>query len=243
MPTIGERLSGAGISWVWYDQGWDEALAGKKDLGDHAALVYFKKYADGTAAKAEHFKDEKDFLASLDNNTLPAVSFISQIGEYDEHPGVATVSASQQHIVDLIENVEHSPDWEKTAIIVTYDDYGGWYDHVAPPEGDRWGPGGRVPALIISPHARKHFVDHTLYDTTSILRFIEWRYGLKPLTERDAEANNMLAAFDFDRSDTADNDSQAPTEAGGAGRIILQVVLLMIAAAVTILLWRRVSRS
>ena len=243
MPTIGERLSGAGISWAWYDGGWDEAMAGKKHLGDHPALIYFKKYADGTAAKAEHFKDEKDFLASLDNSTLPAVSFISEIGAYDEHPGVSPISASQQHIVGLIDKVQHAPYWEKTAIIVSYDDYGGWYDHVAPPEGDRWGPGGGFPTLIISPHARKHFVDHTLYDTTSILRFIEWRHGLKPLTKRDAEANNMLAAFNFDRSDTTDEDSRAHKEPGGSGRIILQVVLLMIAAAGTILLWRRVSRS
>jgi phospholipase C len=102
---------------------------------------------------------------------------------------------------------------------------------------------GRVPTLIISPHARKHFVDHTLYDTTSILKFIEWRHGLKPLTKRDTEANNLLAAFNFDRSDTTDKVSQAPKEPGGTGRIVLPVVLLLIAAAVTILLWRRVSRS
>ena len=243
MPTIGDRLSGAGVSWAWYDQGWDEAMAGKRFLGDHPALVYFEKYADGTAAKKNHFKDEADFVDSLENGTLPSVSFISQIGKYDEHPGITTVPESERHIVGLIEDVKRSPYWEKTAIIVTYDDYGGWYDHVAPPEGDRWGPGGRVPTIFISPHARENFVDHTLYDTTSILKFIEWRFGLEPLTKRDAGANNLLAAFDFDNANTANDGPPVATETGGAGRIMLQVGLVAIAAAVAIFLWRRTSRG
>ncbi|HEX2299239.1 MAG TPA: alkaline phosphatase family protein, partial [Pseudonocardiaceae bacterium] len=98
---------------------------------------------------------------------------------------------------ELIEAVRNSPYWPSAAIIVTYDDFGGWYDHVAPPAIDQWGPGGRVPTLIISPYARKGYVDHTLYDATSILKFIEWRYGLAPLGSRDAESNNLLAAFQF----------------------------------------------
>ena len=73
---------------------------------------------------------------------MPAVSFLSQIGKYDEHAGFSTVSESEEHIADLIEQVKRSSYWEKTAIIVTYDDFGGWYDHVAPPKIDRWGPGG-----------------------------------------------------------------------------------------------------
>ena len=103
----------------------------------------------------------------------------------------------------LIGRVKASADWDKTAVILTYDDFGGWYDHVAPHKADRWGPGGRVPMLVISPHARKGFVDHKRYDHTSILKFIEWRYGLKPLADRDAKANNLLAAFNFGRSNTA----------------------------------------
>ena len=82
-------------------------------------------------------------------------------------------------------------------MIVTYDENGGLWDHVAPPVGDRWGPGTRVPAIIISPYAKRAVVDHTIYDTTSILRFIEWRWNLPPLGTRDAAANNLLNAFDF----------------------------------------------
>ena len=83
---------------------------------------------------------------------------------------------------------------------MTYDDFGGWYDHVAPPVVDRWGPGGRVPLLIISPYARKGFVDHTLYDTTSLLKFIETRWDLEPLGTRDAAAADLTAAFDFSQT-------------------------------------------
>jgi phospholipase C len=84
-----------------------------------------------------------------------------------------------------------------TAIIIACDENGGRWDHVAPPVIDRWGPGTRVPTIIISPYAKKGFVDHTQYDTTSILKFIESRWGLKPLGTRDANANNLLNAFDF----------------------------------------------
>jgi phospholipase C len=98
-------------------------------------------------------------LTSLEDGTLPAVAFVKPLGEFDEHAGYAAIEASERHAVELIERVKASPYWERAAVVVTYDDFGGWYDHVAPPVFDRWGPGGRVPALIVSPHARKGFVD------------------------------------------------------------------------------------
>jgi phospholipase C len=81
------------------------------------------------------------------------------------------------------------------AVIITYDENGGLWDHVAPPKADRWGPGTRVPAVIVSPMAKRRFIDHTQYDTTSILRFIERRFNLKPLGSRDANANDLTNAF------------------------------------------------
>ena len=86
---------------------------------------------------------------------------------------------------------------ENTAIIVTYDENGGFWDHVPPPKVDRWGDGTRVPTIVISPFAKRHYVDHTTYDTTSILAFIEKRFGLQPLSHRDATATPLLNAFDF----------------------------------------------
>jgi acid phosphatase len=194
------------VSWSWYAGGWDQALAGNPAPTfefHHQPFVYFRKYAPNTPARKKHLKDESDFLASLKNGTLPAVSFVKPLGKNDEHAGYSTVLTSEQHAAYLIGRVKASADWDKTAVILTYDDFGGWYDHVAPHKADRWGPGGRVPMLVISPHARKGFVDHKRYDHTSILKFIEWRYGLKPLADRDAKANNLLSAFDFGRSNTA----------------------------------------
>jgi phospholipase C len=90
-----------------------------------------------------------------------------------------------------------SPLWATTAVIVTYDENGGFWDHVAPPAGDRWGPGTRIPALIISPFARRGYIDHTQYDTTSIIKFITRRFGLQPLPGARAQMGDLTAAFDF----------------------------------------------
>jgi phospholipase C len=96
-----------------------------------------------------------------------------------------------------VKRVQESPAWKDSVIIITYDESGGRWDHVPPPKVDRWGPGLRVPAIIISPFAKRGFVDHTNYETTSILKLIEARWGLPPLTSRDAAANNLLNSFDF----------------------------------------------
>jgi phospholipase C len=91
----------------------------------------------------------------------------------------------------------NSPYWADSAIIITYDEHGGRWDHVAPPKVDRWGPGSRVPAIIISRYAKRHYVDHTQYDTTSILKLIEDRWNLLPLAARDARAGDLRHAFNF----------------------------------------------
>ena len=198
-PTIGDRLSDAGVSWAWYAGGWDDAVAGKPATTfqfHHQPFSYFSRYGEGMPGR-QHLLDETRFLSGLTEGTLPAVSFIKPLGIFDEHAGYSAVEAAESHAVELIEAVKTSPFWERSAIVVTYDDFGGWYDHVAPPPIDRWGPGGRVPAIIVSPWARKAHVDSTPYDHTSILKFIEWRWSLAPLATRDALAWSLLPAFDF----------------------------------------------
>jgi acid phosphatase len=203
MPTIGDRLDEKNISWAWYSGGWNDALAGRAHKHfqfHHQPFAYFANYGDGTTAKARHLKDEQDFLADLANGTLPSVAFVKALGPNNEHPGYADLQAGQQHIADLVQAVRQSRHWKDAAIIITYDEYGGRWDHVAPPKVDRWGPGARVPAIIISPYAKRGFVDHTQYDTTSILKTIERRFGLAPLGSRDAAANDLSNAFDFLRA-------------------------------------------
>jgi phospholipase C len=200
MPTIGDRLSEKGIDWAWYAGGWDDAIAGNVDSGDlfqyhHHPFVYFANFADGTAAKTAHLKDETDFVAAARNGTLPAVSFVKPAGIDNEHPNYADVLTGELHVANLIERVRSGPNWKDSVIVVTYDENGGFWDHVSPPRADRWGPGTRVPAIVISPFARAGFVDHTPYETVSILALIEHRWGLAPLGPRDARAADLSAAL------------------------------------------------
>ena len=200
LPTIGERLSEKGISWAWYSGGWNDALAGHPHpvfQYHHQPFAYFAAYADGTDARKKHLLDEEEFWKAVKEGTLPAVSFVKPIGPLNEHPGYADLMSGQEHIAKMIAAIMASPQWKSTAIIVTYDENGGRWDHVAPPVADRWGPGTRVPAVIVSPYAKRGYVDHTPYDTTSILRFIEKRWGLAPLGTRDASVNDLTNAFDF----------------------------------------------
>jgi phospholipase C len=127
------------------------------------------------------------------------VSFVKPVGIDNEHPSYTDVLTGEAHVLGLIDALRAGPSWNDTAIIVTYDENGGFWDHVAPPKADRWGPGTRVPTLVISPFARTGFVDHTVYETTSILALIEHRWGLAPLSARDAAAADLTAAFDFAR--------------------------------------------
>jgi phospholipase C len=199
LPTIGDRLNDAKVSWAWYSGGYNDALAGNPDPSfqfHHQPFIYFQNYADGTDLKKQHLKDETDFMNDAKNGKLPAVSFVKPIGDFNEHPGYADVTDGENHVLDLIKAVKSGPQWKDTAIIITYDENGGFWDHVPPPKADRWGPGTRVPTIVISPFSKKG-VDHTKYETLSILTTLEHRFQLPPLTDRDAHAADMSPAFSF----------------------------------------------
>jgi len=200
MPTIGDRLSAKGLTWAWYSGGWNDAMAGTPDplfQFHHQPFTFFRSFADGTEAKRMHLKDEKDFLAAVAGGTLPAVSFVKPLGPDNEHPGYSSLLRGQLHVADLVDRIRASRAWADTVIIITYDENGGRWDHVAPPVVDRWGPGTRVPTIVVSALAKKSTVDHTQYDTTSILKLIEQRFDLQPLGTRDANAGSLLNALDF----------------------------------------------
>jgi phospholipase C len=203
LSTIGDRLSEQGVSWAWYSGGWNDALAGNPDplfQFHHQPFAYFANYADETDARVAHLKDEQDLYDDISAGQLPAVVFVKPLGPDNEHPGYASLLQGQQHVADLVSTLQNSPYWQDTAIIITYDENGGRWDHVAPPVIDRWGPGTRVPAMVISRFAKPDFVDHTQYDTTAILKLIEERWNLDPLSDRDAASGDLLTAFDFNAS-------------------------------------------
>ncbi|MBI3630925.1 MAG: acid phosphatase, partial [Candidatus Sungbacteria bacterium] len=199
LPTIGERLDQRMLDWAWYGGGWKNALADKPDktfMHHHQPFIYFRAYGPSSIGRITHLKDEDDFIAAIEKGTLPAVSFYKPLGKVNLHPGYTGLKESEEHIFSIVKKIEQSPLWNQSLIVVTFDDAGGFWDHVAPPKGDRFGPGERIPALIISPVAKKGFIDHTVYDTTSILKLIETKYDLKPLGDRDAKANDMTNALE-----------------------------------------------
>lgn len=196
--TIGDMLNEKQISWAWYAGAWQLALAdGMQDREQPRSIIYnnsepnfqphhqpfnyFKQFAPGTSARSQHLKDGIEFIAAIANGTLPQVAFYKPQGNLNEHPGYADVLSGDQHIANLVKQLMDSPQWPHMLIIVTYDENGGFWDHAAPPKGDIFGPATRIPAIIISPFAKRGHVDHSLYDTTSILRFLTRRFALTPL--------------------------------------------------------------
>ena len=197
--TIGDLLSLKGVSWAWYAGAWQAALDGQNATPvpnfqfHHQPYNYFVQYAPGTAAREEHLKDAGmngvNFIKVIDEGKLPQVTFYKPQGNLNSHAGYTDVMSGDEHMADVIAHLQKSPQWGHMLIVLTYDENGGFWDHVAPPKADRWGPGSRIPAIIVSPYARKGTVDHTQSDTTSILRFITKRYDLPVLPgllERDA---------------------------------------------------------
>ncbi|UEP49431.1 acid phosphatase [Burkholderia ambifaria] len=199
--NIGDLMTNAGVSWAWYGGAWGQALQASQngtsnviygaDLSTpnfqphHQPFNYFANQAPGTASRAQHLLDGgangAEFIKAIDAGTLPQVAFYKPQGNLNEHPGYTDVTSGDQHIADVIAHLQASPQWKNMVVVVTYDENGGFWDHATPPTADRWGPGTRIPALIVSPYAKKGFVDHTQYDTGSILRFITRRFSLPRL--------------------------------------------------------------
>jgi acid phosphatase len=193
--TIGDRLTDKGVDWAWYSGAWQYALE-HQDTGavpdfqyHHQPFNYFANYAPGTAARRRYLRDAglgddastNRLIADIDAGRLPAVTFYKPQGDLNMHAGYADVASGDRHIANVIEHIQRGPQWANTVVVVTVDENGGWWDPVSPPKGDRWGPGSRIPALVISPLAKKGYVDHTVYDTNSILRLISRVHGLAPL--------------------------------------------------------------
>ena len=189
LTTIWDRLAAKGVSGTYY----------YSDIPFTA--LWYGKYV----GISKHFAQ---FVTDAAAGTLPAVSFIDPRFQdeesgtsNDDHPH-ADIRAGQAFLNQVYDAVRNGPGWEKTVLVINYDEWGGFYDHVAPSHAPDVSPrtslrGFRVPALMISPLAKRGLVSHNVYDHTSILRMIEWRWGLKPLTARDANARNIAEVLDF----------------------------------------------
>src|SRR5262249_40893708 len=247
--NIGDRLDDAGVSWKWYSGGWDAAVnlqkayasgdaaqiaAAKAPFNDpnnplnlfqwhHQPFAYFDNYSPLSAGGQAHLQDETRFFADLAAGNLPAVSFIKPLGPDNEHPGYANLLQGQQHVADIVHAIQNSADWAHTAIVITYDENGGRWDHVAPPTNNRpWGDGTRVPTIVVSPFAKQGFVDHTQHDTLSILKTIEQRFGLNALNQYDANASSLASNFQL-KSHTSIGSAYVQPDADNPGKFALIV--------------------
>jgi phospholipase C len=212
-PSIGDRLNAANISWAWYNENWNGvkpwALKTAFGPGDGSAVIEtpilyvphhnpFQYYPSWRAnVQAGHMRDAEDFEEDLRSGHLPQVSFIKATGIHDEHPAQSAPGWGENWVMGLLRGLGNSSAWSRTVVIITYDEGGGFWDHVPPPQKDAYGCGTRMPALLISPFARRGYVDHKVGDTTSVLAFITTRFGLEPLQQRDANAYSMLDGLDL----------------------------------------------
>jgi phospholipase C len=146
---------------------------------------------------------EPDFLKDVGAGRLPSVSWLVPPYDKSDHPNKTLkhgICEGENWTVNTLNALQESKYWSSTAVILTWDDFGGLYDHVPPPHVDLYGFGPRVPLLVISPWAKPGYVDGRTYDFTSVLKFIEELHGLPSLTQRGRRASDMLASFDFEQT-------------------------------------------
>ena len=204
--TVVDNINNTSVTWKHYDTHFGAIYPGGYQNAVSSGYVYdfwnvfASKASTYTPSYAPHFVPHTQIFTDLQTNSLPQVSWVIPPDFLSDHPPASSHTA-EIWVTDVVDAIMNSPYWNSTAIIVTWDDYGGYYDHVLPPRNaDTYGLGFRVPTLIISPYAKAGFVDHTQYEFGSILKFIEWRFNLPSMTNRDANANNLLNAFNFSQT-------------------------------------------
>jgi len=230
--TIFDRLQERGISWKFYINNYTEGVSYRslEELDylppqvQWIPLLSFDRFLDDPELSSR-IVDLSEYYTDLENGTLPAVSYVLLLGA-SEHP-ISDLTLGQRVTRTMIQMLQQSDYWDNSAFIITYDDWGGWYDHVPPPQVDEFGYGFRVPTLLVSAYARQGYVDHTQLDHTSVLKFIETNWDIPPLAERDRAANTFTTAFDFSspprEPDFVSTDRTAPPPRIEPRRIVIYI--------------------
>jgi len=182
--TLADSLQGASLTWKYYSDGGDG--------GVFNSIRHIRSSPDWQ----DHVASSAQFLADAQNGRLPAMSWLTPPSPWTEE-APKSVCEGENWTVQQLNALMQGPDWNSTVIFLTYDDFGGFYDHVPPPQLDAFGLGPRAPLLIISPFAKAGYISHTVYEHSSVLKFVETRFHLPVLTARDGAASDMLDSFDF----------------------------------------------
>ena len=185
VKTMPDLLERAGIPWGYYSS----------DTPYYDVFGTIPHIHEGPMRA--HVVDSSTFIPDVRAGRMPAVSWVLPPTPVSDHPDYGALCDGENWTVRTIDAIMQSPQWKHTAIFLTWDDFGGFYDHVPPPHVDIYGYGPRVPLLVISPYAKRGSVFHETSDFSSVLRFMEVLYGLPSLTRRDHTANDLLGAFNF----------------------------------------------
>ncbi len=186
IPNVGDQLTQKGVTWGVYMESLGDCTS---ENPEHNPFQYF------TSTYNQNLWDYTKFATDVSANNLPGVSFVIPNNADDMHPGYGPVTNGAAFLDNLVKAVQATPAWANTAIVVTWDTGGGWYDHVPPPAVDAQGLGSRVPLMVISPLAKKGYVSHAQMDHVSILRFIQNNWGLPPLNSRNSMSNDLSDLF------------------------------------------------
>ena len=190
--TLADSLQNAGISWKYYAPGQGQS-------GYIWSALDAIRHIRNTSLWTDHVAPDTQFAVDAQNGNLPAVCWLVTSTTLSEHPPWSTCQG-ENWTVNQVNAVMQGGNWNSSAVIITWDDFGGFYDHVAPSQIDPFGLGPRVPLLIISPFAKSGYIAHSVYEFSSFLRLVEKRFGLPALGARDQQANDMTDSFDFTQS-------------------------------------------
>lgn len=191
--TVGDQMNTAGVSWAWYQGNYATSVNGTciNYIPQENAFQYFTSTEYSANLQDISLPSLKTILA---NGTLPSVAFVTPPGDVDEHPGSAPGDMANgiEWVDNFVQKVESSSYWQNTAIVMLYDESGGWYDHEAPPQlPNAFGLGARVPVIVISPYAKAGYISHQQMDYVSILRFIQWNWDLGMLPATDQQTREQ----------------------------------------------------
>ena len=187
--TLPDSLNDAGLTWRYYTGSLGNGFQWC-EMDAISQIRFGPQWTTNVLHDAQFFKD-------VANGELANMTWITTSGSQSEHPAQGSSCEGENSTVAIVNAIMNSPFWDSTAIFVSWDDFGGFYDHVPPPQVDIWGLGPRVPLLIISPFAKSGYIEHQTLEFSSVVKFVEEIFGLPFLAARDTNSNDMFDAFDF----------------------------------------------
>ena len=189
-PNVGDQMSNMNFTWDWFAENYGACGGGYLPVQN--PFQYFT-----STNNTPHIQALTNFYTLLDGGSLPALSYVQPNPGHSMHPGSGSITTAANWLDGLLTRIQSSPQWSSTAIVILWDESGGWWDHVSPPQVDTQGFGPRVPMLVISPYAKRGYISHVQMDHVSVLRFIQWNWSLGSLNTRNTQSNDMLDMFQF----------------------------------------------